>query len=177
MIAATVVVVIVAGSVLFLAGEDLFGSDTGTIDSYNTLVLDTCEVPPGSTLIRTFVLDVEESSGMRFRTLSYIYASPLDASELVEFYGLTQTGREQPASEERACKFSQRPFTIVVALSTAVDGLDGPPMAVTDGLPAADDDMFWAGVGADVTNITETPPGTRSFVRLRLAQREVDGLF
>ncbi|NNC79384.1 MAG: hypothetical protein HKN94_04440 [Acidimicrobiales bacterium] len=168
-IAATIgAVVIVGGSVLFLFGQDLFGSDEGTIDSYNEEVLNSCDVPEGSTLVRTFVLDLESTSGQRFRSLSFVYASPSPAPSVTQFYGLPAEGLERRVSADRACMFDQRPSAVVVHSSTADDVLDVLSATLTDGSAEARE---------NVVDVADVPANTQSFFRLRLAQLEEEGVF
>lgn len=147
--------VLVGGLVVFTVGEDLFGSDRGTIDSYNREVLDTCETPVGSTLLRTYTLDEVDGSGNFFRSLSYVYASPLSADEVVDFYGLGSPGRVSQVTAQRSCRFGNRPRA--VSQST----LDG----------------FWSGEGAEIVDLADPPANSRSFFMLRLAQEEREGVF
>ena len=170
-------VVIVAGLVMFATGEDLFGSDPGTIDSYNRDVLETCEVPTDSTLVRTYILPVTDGSGVRLRTMSYIYASPLPADDVAAFFGVAGPGVWTDVAPERACRFGNRPSVLVLSRWTAEQGTSLDPSTETAGLPSDPNDEFWAGDGAQVTDVADPPMGTRSFVRLRLAQRDRDGLF
>lgn len=154
---------VLVGSVVFLFGEDLFGSDQRTIDSYNEDVLESCDVPPESTLVRTFVLRVYDSAGRPYRSLSHVYAVPADADEVISFYDLLQPRDQRLISKERACRFSQRPLALVESLSGI--GVTSPVDAITE-------------TGStDVVDITELPPDTRTLFRLRLAQQEVEGLF
>lgn len=169
--------VVLAGLVLFAAGEDLFGSDPGTIDSYNRQVLDTCDVPTDSTLVRTYILPVIDSSGVRLRSLSYIFASPLPAEDVTAFYGVAGPGVWTDVPPERACRFGNRPSVLVLSRWTADQGTGLDSAFETTDLPADPDDEFWAGEGAEVTDVATPPWDTRSFLRLRLAQTERDGLF
>ena len=169
--------VMLGGVVLFVAGEALFGSDPGTIDSYNREVLDTCDVPAGSRLVRSYVLPVVGQSATRLRTMSDVYASPLDADEVAAFYGLGGPGIWSSVSPERACKFGNRPSVLVLSLWIPERTTPLDPVTETEGVPTDPRDEFWAGSGAEVTDIVDVPAGTRSFLRLRMAQREVDGVF
>ena len=45
------------------------------------------------------------------------------------------------------------------------------------GLPADANDEFWAGPGSQVTDVAPPPGDTRSFVRLRVGQHVVNGVF
>jgi hypothetical protein len=173
----TVGLVVVAGLVLFAAGEALFGSDPGTIDAYNREVLETCDVPSDSTLVRTYILPVMDSSGERLRSMSYIYASPLPAEDVAAFYGVAEPGMWTDVAPERACRFGNRPSVLVLPRAAADQGTGpGSAMEAAD-LPADPNDEFWAGEGAEVTDAAPPPSDTRSFVRLRLAQREREGIF
>ena len=169
--------VVLAGLVLFAAGEVLFGSDAGTIDSYNREVLDTCDVPTGSTLVRSYILPVIDSSGVPLRSMSYIFASPLPAEDVAAFYGVAEPGVWTDVPPERACRFGNRPSVLVLSRWTADQGTSIDAAIETSDLPADPDDGFWAGDGAEVTDLAAPPIDARSFVRLRLAQRDRDGLF
>ena len=52
-----VVAVLLIGAVvvIFTAGEYLFGSDSATIDSYNSEVLESCELPSDSELVQVSI--------------------------------------------------------------------------------------------------------------------------
>jgi hypothetical protein len=150
------VLVVVAGLVIFAAGEDLFGSDSGSIDSYNREVLDTCEVPADSTLVRTFVLPSEIEPGIRLRSMTYIYASPLSPDELMSFYDLDDPGVWDRVPDHRACRFGNQPEVIILEASTVSE----------DELPIP-----------EINEIAAIPTDTRSFLLLRLAQREQSGIF
>jgi hypothetical protein len=169
--------VVLMGSVLFLFGENLFGSDRATIDSYNRELLSSCETPPGSMLVRAFVLGLNDQDGEPLRSLTHVYASPLDAEELADFYGLEGPGVTARVSSERACKFGQRPRALMLLRWTPEQGTAFDAATQTKGLPADNDDAFWAGHGAEIADIADIPDGTRSFLGLRLAQREIEGLF
>ena len=168
--------VVVAAVVLFAAGEDLFGSDPGTIDGYNRDVLESCDLPEGSTLVRTYVLRVSDSAGDGVRTMSYIWASPLSAEEVAGFYGAPGPGVWTDVSDRRACRFGQRPLVLV--LERWIEG-DGPMDESTQTVGSSDTAAgeFWAGEGAEITDIATVPGNARSFMLLRLGQREVDGIF
>lgn len=169
--------VVLVGFVLFAAGEDLLGSDPGSIDAYNREVLDTCDVPANSTLVRTYVLPVIDGSGVQLRTMSHIYASSLPAQDVASFYHLADAGIWADAPPERACRFGNRPSILVLSLWTSDQGTGLDPATETVGVPSDLDDEFWAGEGADVTDIADPPKDTRSFLRLRLGQRERQGVF
>jgi hypothetical protein len=169
--------VVVGATVLFVFGEELFGSDPGTIDAYNRQVLNTCKVPAGSTLVRTYVFEGVDNSGQRLRSMSYVYASPLAGDEVAAFYGLNRPGIVMDVSPDHACKFGNRPSVVVLSRWTPEHLTPLSPATETEGLPADPGDRFWADAGAVVTDIADVPPSTRSFLRLRLAQREVDGVF
>ena len=169
-----VILTVGGGSVLFLAGEDLFGSDPGTIDSYNSGVLRSCEIPGGSTLVQASIRPVFDESGQRYRSMWHVYASALSADDVAEFFGVP-TGVSELVSPRRACRFGQRPSVLVLSSIEAGDpisidpNLESAPIVVYHGL--------WADQASDVTASSEVPAETRSLFRLRLAQREVDGLF
>jgi len=156
---ALVGLVVVGGLVIFLFGQDLFGSDRGTIDSYNTVVLDSCELPPGSTLVRSYITPVVDESGRTLRALTYVHASPLPASDVVAFYGVESIGVVTPVSADRACRFGNRPLLLV---DSSVSELD---------------DQMWGGDDSSITKIAEPPSETLSLFGLRLAQEEVEGFF
>lgn len=158
-------VVVLGGVILFSFGEDLFGSDQGSIDSYNREILETCEVPAGSTLVRSYVLTLTDISGTSLRTMSFVYASPLSADESAAFYGLERPGFEEYLRSSQACRLGNRPIALVLALD---DALVGTRSAASD---------FWGGDDTLKPTTGDLPPGTRSFVRLRLGQREVEGVF
>lgn len=156
-------VVVLAGVALFAAGEDLFGSDPGTIDSYNREMLESCDLPEDSTFVREYVTRTTDSTGRRLRALSFVYASPLSADELAGFYDATP-GAVGHAPASRACRFGNRPQVLVLPVDVV-----GPGTAPSG-------NGFWGDDTARVPDADEVPDGTQSFVRLRLAQREVDGL-
>jgi len=164
----------VSAVVLFWAGEDLFGSDSGTIDSYNQEVLDSCQVPDDSALVQVSIRPIVDEAGQRYRSMWYVYASPLSADEVAEFFGV-DVERSMLVSPERACRFEQRPSALVQAASlagepaTAGSGRDGDPVSPHDGL--------WADEVAEVTMRAELPADTRSLFRIRLAQPQVEGIF
>ena len=154
--------VVLGGSVIFLFGQDLFGSDRGTIDSYNREVLNSCDLPPGSTLVRTYISPVVDQSSQPLRAMTYVHASPLPASDVAAFYGAENIGEPTPISGDRACRAGNRPSLLVVSLSSQQDGVS---------------DEFWGGDDTSVTEITEPPSQTLSLFGLRLAQQEVEGIF
>jgi hypothetical protein len=170
-------VVVLGGLVIFVFGEDLFGSDDGTIDSYNREVLESCEVPADSTLVRTFVLPDVDSAGNRVRTMSYVWASPQTGDEVAAFYDIDGPGIWMFASAARSCMFDQRPSVLVLDLWSPDQAEPLDPATQTSGPPADADDEFWAGPESEVTDIAPPPGDTRSFVRLRLGQRLVEGVF
>jgi hypothetical protein len=173
----TVVVLLSVGAiVIFTAGEFLTGSDPGTIDSYNREVLDSCEVPAGSTLVQTSIRPVFDGTGQRYRSMWYVYASPLTADVASEFFGVT-TGVSTPVSPERACHLGQRPSAMVLSSSVAGEPIAIDPGVDREAVPDVSYDGLWADQAADVVTSADTPVGTRSFFRLRLAQREVAGVF
>lgn len=105
--------------------------------------------------MRTYTLDEVDGPGRRFRSLSYVYASPLFVDEVVDFYGLGSPGRASHVTAQRSCRFGNRPWA--VSQSTA--------------------DGFWSGDGAEIVDLADPPANTRSFVMLRLAQEEREGVF
>ncbi len=169
--------VVLAGLVLFTAGETLFGTDPDAIDSYNEEVLETCDVPPDSTLVRTYVLPIVSDSGRHLRSMSYIYASPLPADEVAAFYEVEGPGLWSVVPDDRACRFDNRPSVWVLSRWTLEQGTIIDPVTETAGPQADPPDEFWEKAGAEVTDIVGVPADTRSFVLLRLAQREREGLF
>ena len=168
--------VVVAALVVFMIGEDLFGSDPGTIDEYNRQVLESCDLPEDSTLVRSYVLTVSDSADRTVRTMSYIWASPLTAEEIAAFYGAPGPGVWTTVSDQRACRFGQLPLVLV--LERWIEGgspIDTSTQTVGPGDAMADE--FWAGEGAEITDLAAVPDTTRSFLLLRLGQREVEGVF
>jgi hypothetical protein len=164
-IVVAVVAVVLVGIpiVLFSFGEDLFGSDRGTIDDYNRETLESCDVPDDLTLVRIYVASVEDLSGNRYRGMGFVYAAPSKAPELAAVLGV-DVGYESVLSESHACRFGNRPPAWVVDAETA-----GSP-------DDADDTPFWGGPDAEIELERPIPPGTRSLVRLRLALVERDGV-
>jgi hypothetical protein len=165
------------GLAVFLYGDKLFGSSSGTIDSYNRHTLETCEVPEGSTLVRTYVAPLVDKRGGRFRSMSYVFASPWAADELAAFYGVDGPGIETLVPSTLACRFTQRPAILVLELWEPSRGDPLDQSTQTAAPTAATRDTFWGGDGSTRIATLDTPPGTRSFLRLRLAQREVKGVF
>jgi hypothetical protein len=165
-----------AAVVVFMFGEDLFGSDPATIDDYNREVLESCELPEDSTLVRTYILRESDAAGQRLRTMSYIWASPLTADDVAAFYGAPRPGVWTEVSEQRACRFGQRP--VVLVLERWTDGA-GPIDVSRQTAGPADTAAaeFWGPVSAEITDLAPVPETARSFVLLRLGQREVDGIF
>jgi hypothetical protein len=160
--------------VIFSAGDDLFGSDPGTIDSYNREVLESCELPPGSELVQNSISRVDDGQGRSYRTMWYVYASPLPAHEVAEFFGVTAQ-QSMLVSQQRACRFAERPSVLVLPMSLA-----GKPTTVgspPDDEPIGSYDGLWADHVAEVTMSAELPNRTQSLFRLRLAQTEVEGIF
>ena len=160
--------------VLFSAGDYLFGSDSGTIDSYNQEVLDSCEIPDDSALVQVAIRPIVDEAGQRYRSMWYVYASPLSADEVAEFFGV-DVERSMLVSPERACRFEQRPSALVQSESVV-----GEPATVGSGRdddPTSSHDGLWADQVAEVTMSAELPAETRSLFRLRLAQPEAAGIF
>jgi hypothetical protein len=166
----------VAAIVVFMFGQDLFGSDPGTIDDYNRTVLDSCDLPEDSTLLRTYILTVKPSPEDSVRTMSYIWASPLTADEVADFYGAPGPGVWTDVSEDRACRFGQQPRVLV--LDRWAEG-SGPYDGLTQTAGPEDDVTaeFWGDQDAEITDIAAVPATTRSFLLLRLGQREAEGIF
>ena len=169
--------VILLGTVIFLFGEDLFGSDRASIDEYNQTVLESCDLPPDSTLLRTNIKHVTLADGQRLRAMTYIWASPLPAQDVAAFYEAPGPGVWTRVSEERACRFSQRPTLLLLERWTEGSG----PIEAATQTAGPDDPMsaeFWAGPTTEViTDIAEIPETTESFFLLEVGQREVDGSF
>lgn len=161
---------------IFLFGQDLFGSDQGTIDSYNREVLNSCDLPPESTLMRTYITPVVDQSGQLLRAMTYVHASPLPASDVAAFYRVEDIGVPALISADRACRFGNRPSLLVVSLSSQQDGVEEGGIEATTSVPELSD-AFWGGDDTTVTEITEPPSQTLSLFGLRLAQREVEGIF
>lgn len=148
--------VLVGGVILFSFGEDLFGSDPGAIDDYNRTVLESCDVPAGTTLVQTAVLPAIDRSGTAFRGMSFVYASPLAVAEIAAVYQLPGPDVERNVPRSLACRFGNRPSVTVSTIESATA-------------------EFWGGDDAEVISRRDVPDGTRSLIRLRLAQREADG--
>jgi hypothetical protein len=168
------VLLIGAVVVIFSAGEYLIGSDPGTIDSYNSEVLESCEVPSGSELVQISIRRVADGQGRSYRSMWYVYASPLPAHEVAEFFGVTAQ-QSMLVSQQRACRFEQRPSALVLPMSVA-----GEPTTIgsqSDDEPVDSYDGLWADHAAEVTMSAGLPAGTQSLFRLRLAQAEVEGIF
>ncbi len=164
-----------AAVVVFMFGEDLFGSDPGAIDDYNREVLESCELPEESTLVRTYILRESDAAGDRLRTTSYIWASPLPADEVAAFYGAPGPGVWANVSDQRACEFGQQPIVLVLERwADRTDPMDVSTQTAGPGDSAAAE--FWAPDGAEITDLAPSPDRTASFVLLRLGQREVDGI-
>jgi hypothetical protein len=161
---------------IFAAGESLFGSDPGTIDSYNQKVLDSCEVPADSELVQTSIRPAFDGSGQRYRSMWYVYASPLAADDASEFFGVS-TGLSTRVSPARACQFGQRPSALVLSVSAAGEPIPIDPVIDRETAAVVSYDGLWADQAAEVLTSADPPTGTRSFFRLRLAQREVAGVF
>ena len=160
--------------VIFSAGEDLFGSDSGAIDSYNREVLESCELPPGSELVEISIRRVDDGQGRSYRSMWYVYASPLPAQEVAEFFGATAQ-QSMLVSQQRACRFAQRPSVLVLPMSVA-----GEPTTI--GSQPDDEsvdryDGLWADHAAEVTMSADLPARTQSLFRLPLAQAEAEGIF
>jgi len=134
-----VVVLLVVGSavVLFSAGEALFGSDSGTIDSDNRDTLDSCQVPAGSTLVQVPVRGGMDGSGQRYRSMGYVYASPWSADDVAQFFGVG-VGQSTVVSSQRACRYGQRPPVLVLSESVAGEPSTGavPPVGGPVVVPA-----------------------------------------
>ena len=168
--------VVFGGSVIFLFGQDLFGSDRGSIDSYNREVLNSCDLPPESTLLRTYITPGFDRSGQPLRAMTYVHASPLPASDVAAFYGAEDIGVPTLVSNDRACRFGNRPSLLVVGLSSQPDGVVDPEIETETSVPELSDE-FWGGDDTSVTEVSEPPSQTLSLFGLRLAQEEVEGIF
>jgi hypothetical protein len=171
-----VVAVLLIGGVVvtFSAGDDLFGSDPGTIDSYNREVLESCELPPGSALVQTSIRRVDDEQGHSYRSMWYVYASPLPAHQVAEFFGVTAE-QSMLVSQRRACQFAQRPSVLVLPMSAA--GIPSTVGSQPHDEPADSYHGLWADDAAEVTMSADLPARTQSVFRLRLAQPEVEGIF
>jgi hypothetical protein len=169
--------ILLGGLVIFTAGEDLLGSDNGSIDSYNREVLESCDVPDNWTLVRTYIFPDVNAEGDTVRTMSYVWASPQTADEVAAYYGIDGPGIWTWVSGARSCNFGQRPSALVLGLWQPDHGQPLDRATQTAGLPARFDDEFWAGPGSEVTDIDAVPASTHSFVRLRLGQRVSAGIF
>jgi len=160
--------------VIFSAGDYLFGSDPGTIDSYNREVLESCDLPSDSDLVQISIRRVTDESGRSYRSMWFVHASPLPADEVAEFFGVAAQ-QSAVVSQERACKFEQRPSVLV--LPSSVAGVPTTPGSRSDNEPVGSYDGLWADQAAEVTLSLELPDGTQSLFRLRLAQAEAGGIF
>lgn len=160
--------------VLFAAGEDLFGSDSGTIDSYNQEVLESCALPPGSDLVQVSILRVADEQGQNYRSMWHVYASPLPDEDVARFFAVA-TGQSMLVSPEQACQLGQRPSVLVVPTSAA--GGRAPATPQSGNAPVVGYDGLWANESAEVTMNAELPAGTQTLFRLRVAQGEVEGRF
>lgn len=165
------------GLAIFMFGQDLFGSDRATIDDYNQQVLESCDLPEESTLVRKNVQNVTVSTDRRVRAMTYIWASALSAQDTAAFYGAPGPGVWTRVPEERSCLFSQRPSLLVLERWAEGSGpIDASTQTTGPGDPFAAE--FWAGEGAEtISDITTVPDTTQSFFLLVLAQDEVDGIF
>lgn len=171
------VTVVLGGLAVFAVGEDLFGSDNGSIDSYNREVLESCDVPDDWTLVRTYIAPDTDRDGVRVRTMSYVWASPQTADEAAAYVGVDGPGIWATASATRSCKFGQRPSALVLEFWSPGEVEPMDVARQTAGLPASVDDEFWAGAGSEITDVVVAPAGTSSFVRLRVGQRVFEGIF
>mgnify|MGYP001827772618 CR=1 FL=1 len=169
-----VLLVLGGAVVLFTAGDHLFGSDPATIDSYNQEVLDSCQIPDDSTLVQVSIRPVIDEAGPRYRSMWYVYASPLPVDEVAEFFGV-HVERSMLVSPRRACRFEQRPSVLVLPAAVAGEPATGAVSSGGDLVPTYDG--LWADQVADVTLEAEVPVGTESLFRLRIAQRETEGVF
>jgi hypothetical protein len=160
--------------VVFSAGDDLFGSDPGTIDSYNREVLESCELPSDSVLVQVSIRRVADGQGRNYRSMWNVYASPLPAAEVAEFFGVTAQ-QSMLVSQQQACRYSQRPSVLVLPMSVA--GESSTIESQPDDEPIDSYDGLWADHAAEVTMSARLPAGTQSVFRLRLAQPEVEGIF
>ncbi len=160
--------------VVFSVGEYLFGSDPGTIDSHNREVLESCESPSDSELVQVSIRRVADGSGRSYRSMWFVYASPLPAREVADFFGVAAQ-QSAPVGQQRACQFGQRPSVLVLPASVA--GEASAAGSQSDIEPADTCDGLWADSAAEVTLSVGVPAGTRSLFRLRLAQAEVAGIF
>jgi hypothetical protein len=109
--------------------------------------------------------------------MSFVYASPLPEEDVAAFYGVGGPGVWTDVSPERACRFGNLLSVLVLSRWTADQGTRVDAAIETTDLPAGPDDEFWAGEGAEVTDVAAPPADNHSFVRLRLAQQQRDGLF
>ncbi len=168
------VLLIVGVVVIFSAGDDLVGSDPDRIDSYNREVLESCELPSDSEPVQVSIRRVADGHGRSYRSMWYVYASPLPAHEVAEFFGVTAQ-QSTLVSPQQACRFAQRPSVLVLPVSVA-----GEPTTIgaqSDDEAVDSYDGLWADHAADVTMSAGLPAGTQSLFRLRLAQPEVEGIF
>ncbi len=169
--------VVLSGMAVFMFGDKLFGSDDSTIDDYNRETLASCAIPEGSTLIGSFTVEFDPSDGGRLRGTGYIWASPSPAANVAEFFELDELGVQRRVTSEQACKFSQRPWVLVLGFHRAELNGELDPATQTAGVPMSPDDPFWGGVDAEVITLTDPPSDTQSFFRLTHSQRLTEGLF
>jgi hypothetical protein len=74
------------------------------------------------------------------------------------------------------CSFGQRPLVLVLERWTeSGEAIDVSRQTAGPGDAAAAE--FWAPEGAEITGFGTVPEATRSFVLLRLGQREAEGIF
>ncbi len=143
--------------VLFSYGEDLFGSDPGTIDEYNTEMLESCDVPADAVLVRRFIEPITDLDGQEFRSMTDVYAADAAPDQIGAALGV-DVGYELTMPAEHACRFGNRPGVWVTALDDAPD-------------------EFWGGDGAENVIERPVPADARALFRLRLAQAVEDGVF
>jgi hypothetical protein len=117
---------------------------------------------------------VIDGQGRSYRSMWYVYASPLPAHDVAEFFGVTAQ-QSMLVSQQRVCRFAQRPSVLVLPVSVA-----GEPITIgtqSDDEPVDTYHGLWADHAAEVTMSAGLPDGTQSLFRLRLAQPEVEGIF
>lgn len=152
-----VVLLLGIGVALFSFGEDLFGSDAGTIDAYNSETLDSCEVPVEAVRIRRFVASIDDVTGRTFRSLTDVYASPERPDRIAAVLDV-DVGYDLTMPTDHACRFGVRPAIWIVAVGEA------PP-------------EFWDGEHAAVVSDAPMPADARTLFRLRVAQAVEEGVF
>jgi hypothetical protein len=95
--------VIVAGIVVFMFGEDLFGSDNRSIDDYNEDALRDTSVFPGARLVQIRVYEIDTPNGEKLRVREQLYATSASMADVRRHYELNRV------STLRGVSFDLRP--------------------------------------------------------------------